>query len=83
MNKKLMTVPEASHMPIRAYTDDDGLGVVFVFDTTDKFGAIRGLNGKWRVGNFTDGGLVNDYHLIRDYGEVNDLVTAARTSLSP
>jgi hypothetical protein len=80
-DKKLMTVPEAAQMPITAYADDDGNGVIFVFDTTDKFGAIRGLNGKWRVGSFTDGGLT-EYHLILDYDEVAHLVTAARTSLS-
>ena len=78
-----MTVPEASHKPMRAYIDDDGFGVIYVIDLTGPkpFVAVRGLDGKWRIPakGPTDGGLT-EYHLIRDYKEVVHLVAAARTS---
>jgi hypothetical protein len=77
-----MTTIEAAMCRCRAYTDDDGNGVIFVLDTSDRFGAIKGLDGKWELGGFTEGGLAAHYHLIRNYDEVLHLLTAARTSLS-
>ncbi|MGO8923242.1 MAG: hypothetical protein ACLQF4_09915 [Xanthobacteraceae bacterium] len=77
-----MTVPEASHKPIRAYHDDDGNGVVYLIDFTGPktFVACRGLDGKWERTGVTDNGL-KDYHLELDYDEVLRLAAAARTSL--
>jgi hypothetical protein len=82
-NKKLMTVPEASQKPMRAYVADSGSGATYVIDRTGPktFVAVRDLKGKWRATGVTDGGLT-EYHLILNYDEVVHLVTAARTSLS-
>lgn len=65
-----------------AYTSDFNPSVVFVFDSSDKFGAVRGIDGRWKTKSLTVGDVAGDWSLVTDAGKVDDLLKAARTSLS-
>jgi hypothetical protein len=66
-----------------AYRNDENPATVFVWATADapggRFGALR-LDGKWKHASLTIGYLEENYREIKDPGEVEALLRAARTA---
>jgi len=69
--------------PFGAYVDRDDPPIVYVFDTRDKFGAMR-VGGVWRrpKSSPTIGDLAEDWKPVASLGEAEAALSEARKSLS-
>jgi hypothetical protein len=73
-------VMEAVLCPVGAFVERNNPSTVFVFDRSDKFGAIR-VDGVWSPARLTTGEINQGFRPITDCAEVEAAVREARRTL--